>query len=361
MSDDSTLLLTGATGFVGRYLTRRLLDESRRVIALARSRGHATAAERVARAVGVAPDGDRSDVVDGDLERWAFGVVTATAARLCSQVTTVVHCAGDSTFFPDDLAAFRASHVEGPLALLRELADGRLQRWVQVSTAFVCGRRSGTVLESEGDVGQGFHNPYERLKLESEMALKVEGARLGVDVRVFRPAVVVGEAPETLGGTPSSRFFDFIRLVAALGARSKTAPRTRIQARPRAPFNIVPVEDVARVIAALAEHPCAAGATCHVVVPEPPTQDTMLALIAERLGVRELRLVEDGAGPLRDLSRQERAIARVVRGYREYLGQDVRFDDATARRLLRLAGQPAPSLDARAVHRLIDLALVGSR
>lgn len=354
------ILLTGATGFVGRYVARRLLDESRPVIALARSRADVVAAERVARAVGVAPDGDRLEVVDGDLEGSAFGVETATLARLRRQVTTVVHCAGDSTFFPDDLAAFRASHVDGPLALLRALAGGRLQRWVQVSTAFVCGRRSGIVLESEGDVGQDFHNPYERLKLESEIALKVEGARLGIDVRAFRPAVVVGEAPETLGGTPSSRFFDFIRLVASLAPLSQALPEIRIQARPRAPFNVVAVEDVARVIAALAEHPDAAGATCHVVVAEPPTQETMLALITERLGVRGLRLVEDGAAPLRDLSRLERAVARVVGGYRDYLDQDVHFDDATARRLLRQAGQPPPSLDARAVHRFIDLAVAGS-
>ena len=43
--------------------------------------------------------------------------------------------------------------------------------------------------------------------------------------------------------------------------------------------------------------------------------------------------------------------------YRAYLTQDLRFDDATATRLLRRCGVERPTLSTDAVHRLVDQAL----
>src|SRR5207245_11588660 len=132
------------------------------------------------------------------------------------RVETVVHCAGDASFFPDTAEAFRAGHVNGPRELLERLHGGRLRRWGHLSTAYVCGRRTGTILESEGHVGQTFRNPYERVKLESETVIRAVGSRLAVDVRIFRPGVVLGDAPQTTGGDPSLLFFGLIRVAAAL-------------------------------------------------------------------------------------------------------------------------------------------------
>jgi len=48
----------------------------------------------------------------------------------------------------------------------------------------------------------------------------------------------------------------------------------------------------------------------------------------------------------------------MLAGYREYLEQDVRFDDAEAQRLLARCGLRPPRLSSHVVHRLIDQALV---
>lgn len=241
------ILVTGATGFIGREVVRRLLMARRPVIALARGRHDATTAERV------------------------------VAAR----------------------------------ALLEGLAGGRLRRWAHLSTAYVCGRRSGTILERDGDVGQAFNNVYERVKLESERVLRAAGVRFGVDVRVFRPSIVVGAAPPTAGGNPSNLFFGFIRLVAALAQMPDGADvRLRIEAAPRARFNIVPVGYVASAVCALAERPGGAGETFHLVVRDAPTQAAMLRTITERLGVRGLALVDGRTEPLADPS----ALLDAIRG-----------------------------------------------
>ncbi|MGH7428000.1 MAG: SDR family oxidoreductase [Candidatus Methylomirabilaceae bacterium] len=354
----SPVLVTGSTGFVGRELTRRLVASGRPVIALARQREGWAPVERVAAAVGLATDGGRLEVIEGDLTLPGCGLQESQWRRLRDSVETVFHCAGETTFFPDEMARFRAGHIDGPLGLLEGLAGGRLRRWLHLSTAYVCGRRSGVVLEREGDVGQRFHNPYEQVKLESELAIRRAGAQLGADVRVFRPSVVVGPAPETAGGQPANLFFGFIRMVAAVATRSNGLEvPLRIAARPGARFNIVPVEYVTEAVAALAEHPEGAGQTFHLVVSDAPTQERMAAMIMARLGLTGLSVVDSRYGGISNASPLERKVARMTAGYREYLEQDVRFDDATARRLLDRCGVPAPLLSTAAVDRLIDQAL----
>jgi nucleoside-diphosphate-sugar epimerase len=230
-----------------------------------------------------------------------------------------------------------------------------------LSIAYVCGKRSGTVLEEERDVGQDFHNPYERVKLEAETAMRAIGERLGVDVQVFRPSIVVGAAPETAGGQPSNLLFAFIQMMAALARMPHAAnTRLRIEAAPMARFNIVSVDHVARAMAVLAGHPDGAGKTFHLVVPEAPTQRAVLALIADYFGLPGLSLRHVDGMPLDNPSPLERRVARMGSAYREYLTQDVRFDDRAAGALLGRLGLPRPTLFAEDEHKMLALAMQGS-
>ena len=353
-----SILVTGATGFIGREVVQRLLATQRSVLVLARASDSVPAIERVVAALGDVPRGGVLDVLEGDLAAPDCGLEPAGWRRLRATIETVIHCAGDTRFEPNAMGPYVAGHVHGPLRLLEGLARGRLARWAHLSTAFVCGRRSGTILERESDVGQAFHNTYERIKLEAERAIRAAGAEWRVDVRVFRPSIVVGAAPATAGGTPSNLFFDFIRVLAALAALPDGArPRLRVPATPHARFNIVPVDHVARALVALAERRDCAGQTLHLVVRDAPTQAAMLRMITERLGVHGIRLVDTHREPLDEASPSERAVAQMLEPYRAYLTQDVRFDDATAARLLARCGIERPRLTPAVGHHLIDQAL----
>jgi thioester reductase-like protein len=351
-------LVTGATGFIGREVVARLLAAGRPVAVLARGRDGVDARARVAAALGGTAGLERVEIVEGDLAAPGAGLDPADVDWLRERVETVIHCAGDTSFVPEALEPFVAGHVEGPVALLQALAGGRLARWAHVSTAFVCGNRSGTVRESDGDVGQAFHNTYERVKLAAETAVREAGRRAGVDVRVLRPSIVVGAAPPTAGGNPSNLFFTFIRLLAAL-AQWPTAAPLRIEAAPRAAFNIVPLDYVAAATIALASQAAADGGTFHLVVRDAPSQAAMLAMLVEHLGARGLTLVDAGDAPLADPSPLERRVARMLEPYRAYLTQDVRFDDAAAATTLAASGVTRPLLTPAEVHRLIELALNG--
>ncbi len=350
-------LVTGATGFIGRHVVRRLLADGRRVVALARSRPQAAARDRVARAVGTWTRG-HLQVIEGDLVKPDAGLDGATMGHLRETIETVIHCAGEAAFFPEAGGGYRAGDNEGPCRLLEPLHGGRLARWAHLSTAYVCGDRAGTVLESEGDRGQRFRNPYEAAKLESETAVRAAGRRLRLDVRILRPSIVVGPAPDTAGGNPSNLFFGLIRMAAALAAGAAgTEVSVRVPLAPAVPFNIVPVEYVAEAAVVLAEHPDGTGGTFHLVASDPPSQDAMLRMVMACVGLRGVSLVDPRLGPLEAPSPLERTIERMLEGYREYVTQDVRFDDTNARRLLDVAGVPRPSLSAAAFLRLVEQAL----
>ena len=347
------VLVTGVTGFVGREVARGLLRAGRTVTVLARARDGVSAGARVAAAVGVTPDDERVSVIEGDLAAPDCGVGGADWPRLRASVVSVIHCAGDTAFAPERLEPFEAGHVGGPCRLLEGLAAGRLRRFVHVSTAYVCGQREGLILESDGDKGQSFHNVYERVKLASEAALRDAGARAGVDVLIARPAIVVGPAPLTGGGAPSNLFFDFVRLAATLATLTSGRHLTlRIEAAGSAPFNVVPVDYVAAALIHLADSATDAE-TFHLVAHDAPTQAEVLGTISDRLGVRGLTLVDT----LDDETALERRVARLLRGYREYLRQRVVFDDTNARRALPGELARRATLSPTALHALIDLAL----
>ena len=351
------ILLTGATGFIGRAIAARLRAAGRPLVVLARGRDGLDAGTRVAAALGDAALG--VEVVEGELSAEGVALAPSALRRLRERVETVIHCAGDTSFHPALVAPYVATHVNGPAALLRALAGGRLARWAHVSTAFVCGARSGTIYERDSDVGQAFHNTYERAKLDGERAVRAAGAAAGVDVRVLRPSIVVGAAPATAGGNPSNLFFAFIRLAAALAQWPDAAgARLRVAGAPDAPFNLVPLEYVADATLALAEHPDAAGGTFHLVVRDPPCQAAMRDILAARLGLAGLTLLDAAGELLVDPSPLERQVARMIEPYRDYFLQDVRFDDAAAAAVLARAGLPRPTLGTADVARLVDVALL---
>ncbi|MGH7931094.1 MAG: SDR family oxidoreductase [Candidatus Binatia bacterium] len=348
---DTAVLVTGATGFIGRHVVARLALTGRRIVVLARCRAGVSPRERVEKIFGRFPK--QIDVLQGDLTFPEE--IKRDAARLQLRIDTVIHCAAE-TFFDRERKASRLVHIEGPLALLEVLGANGLRSWSQISTAFVCGRRTGTVYEDESDLGQEFHNAYERLKLESEIRLKQACAQSGTELRIFRPSIVIGAAPATMGGVPSNLLLTFVRLLVSLArtAGIRNCP-VRIHGLPHARFNIVPVQYVARVIEQLAGEPEASGKSFHLVTGSPPTQRAMLSMMSERLGLRRLHLLGPGEA-LINPSPLESRIAKMLLPYKGYLEQDVQFDDSGARRLLNNLGVPMPVIDRREVDRLIQLA-----
>ncbi len=197
---DGTVLLTGATGFVGMELLVRCLERTdRHVLALVRAGSDEAAQERIdAVLVNLFGDragrfGDRITAIAGDMTAPGLGLDPAHWDWLAAESTTIVHCAA-SVSFALSLDEARAINVEGTRRML-ELAEraqalGGLERYAQVSTAYVAGTHAGPFFEHDLDVGQGFNNSYEQSKFESEQLVR---SCADLPFTIFRPSIVVGD------------------------------------------------------------------------------------------------------------------------------------------------------------------------
>jgi thioester reductase-like protein len=325
------VLLTGATGFVGKEILHRFLDRGRRVFALVRAKDDHAAAARLS------PHA-RLSAVAGDIERPGLGLAAPTAAALAEEVTTVVHCAA-SVSFDLSLADSRRVNVDGTRHVL-ELAKRceRLERLSYVSTAYVAGEPRRLFQENELDVGQRFRNPYERSKFEAERMLRERAD--GLPLQVLRPSIVVGDSR-------TGRTSSFNVLYGPLKAFARGAIPA-IPARRSSPVDIVPVDYVADRTVDLADR--GADGTYHLVAGRNATTvGRLLDLAAAQLGRKPPAVLPPAAYRrlLHPWLRRRHSGLRRLEVYFPYFSMRVRFDD---RRL-----GPAPPVEDY-FHRLVEFA-----
>jgi thioester reductase-like protein len=329
----ATSLLTGFPGFIGRRLTRALLDAdpSNRVVALVEARMRETA-ERIA------AGHERLEILTGDIADRRLGLSDADHARLTGEVTHVHHLAAIYDLaVPFELA--ERVNVEGTGNVLDFcLACSSLERLAYVSTAYVAGRRTGVVYEHELVMGQDFKNHYESTKFQAEVWVRALMER--VPTTILRPAIVVGDSRS--GETEK---FDgpYYMLRAIARAVHKNQPIVQFGAAD-APFNVVPVDFVVDAIARAGTAPGTLGATLHLVDPEPLTAHDLMELLATTYAGRGTK----GRVPPRLIEAALRVPA-VVNAFggtpREsiaYLNHSVRFDTRSAVELLTPLGLAPP-------------------
>jgi long-chain acyl-CoA synthetase len=262
----STVLLTGANGFLGTEVARRLLlRPDLHVVALVRARDDGAAARRLERAWWDWPElvaalGDRVQPRAGDVTAAQLGLTEDVYAGLAREVTHVLHAPADRGGGApvEELRRTNVAGTANVLELARAAATHhRFERLLHVSTAYVAGRRKGHVAERTLDAGGGFANAYEQTKHEGERLVRDAAGELPVSV--VRPAMIVGDSR-----TGRVRTFNtfYVPLQRYLAGRLRVIP-----GRPRARVDIVPVDYVADAIARLAFDPRAEGLTFHLTAP----------------------------------------------------------------------------------------------
>ncbi len=339
------VLLTGATGFVGMELLARFLERTeRRVYALVRSEDHEQAAARMERTLRCLfgpghPYSERVVAVPGDITRPALGL-RGRLDGLAERVNEVVHGAA-TVSFSTGLAEALEINVEGTLRVLefaeRAQKRGGLRRFSYISTAFVAGEHCGCFSEDDLDLGQGFHNAYERSKFESECLLG--GWRGRLPVTVLRPSIIVGERDN--GWTASFNVLYWPLRAFARGAY------VALPARREAPVDVVPVDYVADAIFALSQAPEAEGATFHLTAGAQASTVGELIELATGLFMRPAPRLIDPALYRRVVhpllvraTRDERYRRALTRSevFFPYFAVEAAFDDRLARVALRGTG-----------------------
>ena len=176
MAGANGVLLTGATGLLGQCLLRELTRAGHRLTALVRDSRAGTAVERAREAMAFASESAGESlpaptVVSGDLREPGLGLSAVDRAWLARRCRNVVHSAASVSFRPKAASQLQATNVEGTRRLLQVCAAVGFDNIHHVSTAFVCGDRTGVILESDLNLGQDHHNAYERSKHDAEQVI----------------------------------------------------------------------------------------------------------------------------------------------------------------------------------------------
>ena len=244
LHDARTIVLTGATGFLGGALLNELLTRtSATVVCLVRDPLSA----------GVYPS-DRIHVVQADLTHPRLGLSQARFDSLASDVDAIVHC-GAAVNWVFSYAGLRAANVLGTLELLR-LACRAGAAFHFISSLSVCYAADGPREVDERFVAltqlRGVHLGYAQTKIVAEALVRDAGAR-GLQVRIHRPALISGHSV--------SGAYNRDDLIATLVRGCVT-----MRAAPDLDWTLdaVPVDIVARSILALSKE---AGPVFHIAHP----------------------------------------------------------------------------------------------
>jgi long-chain acyl-CoA synthetase len=167
-----TVLVTGATGLVGEEVLRRILGTRPEIEAFALVREDA-GWRSLSRKLG--PLASRVTPVRGDITMHRLGLEPLVRRRVELQTSAIVHAAADTSFSrPLDRArAVNTTGTQNVIELARECM--RLERLAFVSTAFVAGRSTGSILERDNDSSAGWVNAYEQSKYEAEALVRASG------------------------------------------------------------------------------------------------------------------------------------------------------------------------------------------
>ncbi|XP_048633893.1 fatty acyl-CoA reductase 6, chloroplastic-like isoform X2 [Brassica napus] len=112
--------------------------------------------------------------VIGDIGEENLGIDSETADKISGEIDVIINSAGRTTF-DDRYDAALSVNALGPDRLLSFAKEcKKLKLFLHVSTAFVTGKREGTVLETPLCIGK---NITSELKIENEVKLASEAAR----------------------------------------------------------------------------------------------------------------------------------------------------------------------------------------
>lgn len=255
------VLVTGATGFVGRALCTALKESGHTVVPAVR-RESGLPGEVVVGDIG--PSTDWRDALPG------CDAVVHLAAR--------VHMMRDTA--PDPLAAHRAANTEATLNLARQAARGGVKRFVFISTIKVNGEgRDAPYRETDAPAPQ---DAYAISKWEAEEGLYQIAEETGLEIVILRPPLVYGPGVK-------ANFLRLMRLV----EKGWPLPLGAIRNR----RSLLYLGNFVDAIRLCTEHPAAAGQTFLLDDGEAVSTPELIRRLAHAMG-RPARLLPVPVGLL---------------------------------------------------------------
>jgi long-chain acyl-CoA synthetase len=270
------IFLTGATGFLGTQIIRRLIKkENIKIFVIVRGENFEDALRRLSRAWWEWPDlteeidglkefntnefrDYKINLINGDLSEENLGLEKYIYHFLVENLTHIIHTAADIRLNAP-LTDLRKINVQGTENLIKLASDAHknhgICRFSHLSTAYVAGGQTGNISENLLTDNYGFLSNYERSKYEGELKVKESG----LPFSIFRPGMVVGDSK-----TGYLKTFNTIYVLIRLYF-NKQLPLIPVSGDVK--LNLVPVDYVADAVVELTFEKKTEGLTFHVTAP----------------------------------------------------------------------------------------------
>ncbi|AFT72010.1 Oxidoreductase, short chain dehydrogenase/reductase family [Alloalcanivorax dieselolei B5] len=247
--------VTGATGFIGRFLVARLLKrEDSRVFALVRP-GSEYKLEALRRRLGV--EERRLVPITGDLTRKSLGLSKRDLDDLAGQIDHFFHLAAIYDLNADENTQ-RYTNIEGTRQTLKLAEQLQAGCFHHVSSVAAGGLYPGTFTEDMFEEASGLDNPYLLTKHESEALVRQESR---IPWRIYRPSLVVGHSQTGEMDKIDGPYYFFKLIQKLKDYLPNWFPLVGVES---GHFNIVPVDFVASALDHIAHLPEGNGQCFHL-------------------------------------------------------------------------------------------------
>jgi len=340
--------VTGATGFIGRFLVGELLKREGTIYVLCRA-GSLEKVDELRARWGV--DDDRIVPVLGDLGLERLGV---DADEFPAPIDHFFHLAAiyDLTADADSQHVANVEGTRHAVRLAEALGAGHFHLASSIAAA---GLYRGTFTEDMFDEAERVdNNPYYQTKHESEAVVRTECT---IPWRVYRPGVVVGHSQTGEIDKIDGPYYFFRTLQRLRGVLPSWMRGIGLEG---GEINIVPVDYVAAAMDHIAHVDGLDGQAFHLTDPEPLTVGQLTNVFAKAAGAPSVAVRLDTKlldripvprlpviGRVADLVLAELGIPRQTL---HYLNYPTRFDSTNAQSALAGSGIQVPPISSYAAH-----------
>jgi short-subunit dehydrogenase len=345
--------ITGATGFLGRYLVRELLARGADGSIFVLVRGPSRAKlEQLKQWWG---EGAASVIaIDGDLSAPALGVSAADRAWLRGRVTHFFHLAAlyDIEAGAEALQLANVAGTRHALELAQELGVSCFHHCSSIAAA---GSYPGTFTEDMFEEAGALEHPYLRTKHDAEALVRKQRR---VPWRIYRPGMIVGDSRSGHISKADGPYYFFKALQILRRNLPAWFPTIGLEG---GYVNLVPVDYVAAAMVHLSQVKEQDGQCFHLTDPQPRHAGEVLNLFARAghaptMGLRldsELLQVVPGAvtsalrqlRPLRAVADELLAELQLPRSVLQFLDMPTLFDSVRTQTLLQGSDIRLPRLE----------------
>ena len=264
-------LITGGTGFIGRFVIRELLQQPDAVVYVIVRPGSEARLEKIRRQLGAT--NEQLISVHGDITQPDLGMSDTDRQRLKGRIDHLFHLAAIYDLTAPAEPQIK-TNVEGTRHALQAGASLNAGCFHHVSSIAVAGLYPGTFTEGMFEEAKNLNDPYFVTKHLAEKCVRNEAA---IPYRIYRPSMVVGDSQTGEMDKVDGPYYIFQLLDTLARFLPGNMPLIGVEG---GQFNIVPVDYVAKAMVHIAHQPGYDGQCFHLTDSQHYSLGKLLSLVA---------------------------------------------------------------------------------